>query len=587
MIRHIRQLIQWAPEFKGRFYMAGCCKILEAVFMGAPYGFVFLTLNDLLNDTLDSKKVVMYTSGMAGCFLLQCFFAYLFNRIIFPVAGGVGEKLRLMAGEHMRKLSMGYFNTGATGALHTLLVDEMLAIQLVIYRAFPDYLTGVAFLTLTPLILCFFDWRLAIVTVAVFPVALPFYIWGKALFEKHMAKRSASLVKINSDIIEYAQGIEVLKAFQQAGKQYKKLNDNFEEFKNVSIRLVLTGDVPITLAWMVLDLGICLILWAAVFFLFQGSISITLFLMFLIISLRIYEPVKSLFPAQAFIKLADPAMIKLKALFETLPLADRIDGSPLASFDLAFENVDFSYGDEKVLDHVSFTIPEKTITALVGPSGSGKTTITRLIARFWDTDSGQVKMGGRNVRDISVNTLLSNISMVFQDVYLFNDTIYQNIAYGSNNADREKIIAASKTAQCHDFITELPDGYDTMVGEGGATLSGGEKQRISIARAILKDAPIILLDEATASVDSQNETQIQNAINALVASKTLVIIAHRLSTITAADQIVVLNEKGRVAETGRHGDLVKSGGLYARLWKGRIQAQKWRIHPDADNGLND
>ena len=213
----------------------------------------------------------------------------------------------------------------------------------------------------------------------------------------------------------------------------------------------------------------------------------------------------------------------------------------------------------------------------MGPSGSGKTTITRLIARFWDVDSGSVKIGGRNIRDMQIDTVLSQLSMVFQDVYLFNDTIYQNIAYGSKNASRDQVIAAAKTAQCHDFISGLEHGYDTMVWEGGATLSGGERQRISIARAILKDAPVILLDEATASVDPENEALIQRAINALVASKTLVIIAHRLSTITSADQIVVLNESGRLEEIGGHETLLPNNGLYALLWQSRIQAKQWRI----------
>ncbi|MBW1926920.1 MAG: ATP-binding cassette domain-containing protein, partial [Deltaproteobacteria bacterium] len=220
---------------------------------------------------------------------------------------------------------------------------------------------------------------------------------------------------------------------------------------------------------------------------------------------------------------------------------------------------------------------EKTITALVGPSGSGKTTITRLIARFWDVDSGEIKVGNYNIKDMKTDLLLSRMSMVFQDVYLFNDTIYQNIAYGSKTATKDQIIEAAKTARCHDFITRLPHGYDTMVGEGGAMLSGGEKQRISIARAILKDAPIILLDEATASVDPENEHLIQDAINALVESKTLIIIAHRLSTITSADQIIVLNSEGKVEELGKHEDLLKAGGLYSRLWESRVQAKSWKV----------
>lgn len=577
MIKLIRQLLQWAPELKGKFFLAALYKVIEAIFMGAPYAFIFLTLNDLLAGSLSIKKVALYTCGMAVCFLFQGIFSFLFMRTIWPTANYMVKKLRIMVGEHLRKLSMGYFSKKTTGSLHTLVVDEMLAIQMAVYQAFPDFIVAFTFVVLPPVILLFIDWRLTLVTVVVFPAALPIYLWNRNVFTKGLSKRSDSLAELNSEIIEYVQGIEVLKAFKQTGKQSKKFNKILQEFRGINISLILKGDVPITLAWIVLDLGICLILLFATFFLFNGTISLTIFLIFLIMGLRIYEPIKRLFPAVAFLKLAEPAVYKIKELLDTDPLPQPENGQATKSLDVQFSNVSFSYEKQRVLEDVSFTIPEKTITALVGPSGSGKTTITRLIARFWDVDSGEVKVGGHNIKDMGIDTLLSHVSMVFQDVYLFNDTIYQNIAYGSKNGNKEKIIEASKTAQCHDFISELPNGYDTMVGESGATLSGGEKQRISIARAILKDAPIILLDEATASVDPENEYLIQSAINALVASKTLIIIAHRLSTIVAADQIIVLNEHGQMEEIGRHEELLKNKGTYARLWQSRVHAKKWRI----------
>lgn len=577
MIKLIRQLLQWAPELKGKFFTAALYKVLEAVFMGAPFGFVFLTLNDLLAGSLNINKVLLYAGAMAVCFLLQGVFAYLFSRTIWPTANYTVKKLRLMVGEHLRRLSMGYFSNRTTGVLHTLMVDEMVAIQTAIYRAYPDFIVAFTFATLTPLVLLFFDWRLTLATVAVFPAAALIYLWNKAIFSHHMQKRSDSLARVNSELIEYVQGIEVLKSFKHTGRRFKNLDEVLREFRRVNIRLVLEGDVPLVVGFIVLELGIILILFAATFYLFEGSVSLTLFLMFLIMGLRIYEPIKQLFPGLAIYKMADTAVGKIRRLMDTDPLPEPPEAKKPATFDIVFENVSFSYEDEKVLNNLSFTIPEKTITALVGPSGSGKTTITRLIARFWDVDSGEVKLGGRNIRDMRIDGLLSQLSMVFQDVYLFNDTIYQNIAYGSKNASRDQVIAAAKTAQCHDFISGLEQGYDTMVGEGGATLSGGERQRISIARAILKDAPIILLDEATASVDPENEALIQRAINALVASKTLVIIAHRLSTITSADQIVVLNESGRLEEIGDHETLLANNGLYARLWQSRIQAKQWRI----------
>lgn len=577
MIRYMRQLLKWAPELKRKFLLAALYKIFETLCMGAPYAFIFLTLDDLLARSLSIRKVVWYTGGMALCFLSQGVFSYLFTRTIWPTANDMVKKLRLMVGEHLRRLSMGYFSEKSTGSLHTLLVDEMLAIQMSIYQAFPDIIVALTFVTIVPIFLLFVDWRLTLVTVAVFPVGVPFYFWVRDVFSKGLSQRSDGLSNVNTEIIEYVQGIEVLKAFKQTDRQFDKFNNTLQHFRETNIRVVLKGDVPMTLARTILDLGLSLILVFATCFLFSGTISLTVFLIFPIIGLRIYEPVKQLFPAVALRKLAEPALYKIKELLETDPLPQPENGHVPGACDVRFENVSFSYEDKKVLTNISFTIPEKTITALVGPSGSGKTTITRLIARFWDVDSGQVKMGGRNIREMKIDDLLSRVSMVFQDVYLFNDTIYQNIAYGSKNAKKEKIIEAAKIARCHDFISALPNDYDTLVGEGGATLSGGERQRISIARAILKDAPVILLDEATASVDPENEFLIQSAINGLVASKTLIIIAHRLSTITSADQIIVLNEKGRIEEIGKHKELLENRGLYARLWRGRVHATKWRI----------
>ena len=577
MINFMRQLLQWVPELKGKFFLAALFKVFEAIFMGAPYAFIFLTLNGLLAESLSVKKVALYTCGMAFCFLLQGICNYLFTRTVWPTANHMIKKLRIMIGEHLRRLSMGYFSEKTTGSLHTLVVDEMLAIQTAIYQAFPDVIVAFTFVVLAPVFLLFIDWRLALITVVVFPVAVPFYLWSKILFTKDLSKRSDSLAELNSEVIEYVQGIEVLKAFKQRGKQFEKFNRILQEFRDINIRVILKGGVPIKIAWIVLDMGLCLILLFATFFLFNDTISLTVFLIFLIMGLRIYEPVKRLFLAVAFLKLAEPAVYKIKELLDTDPLPQPENGQATKSLDVQFSNVSFSYEKQQVLEDVSFTIPEKTITALVGPSGSGKTTITRLIARFWDVDSGEVRLGGHNIRDMKIDALLSRVSVVFQDVYLFNDTIYQNIAYGSKTATRNKIIDAAKIAQCHDFIAGLPHGYDTMVGEGGATLSGGEKQRISIARAILKDAPIILLDEATASVDPENEYLIQSAINSLVESKTLIIIAHRLSTITSADQIIVLNDHGQMEEVGKHEELLKNKGLYTRMWHSRVQAKKWHI----------
>ena len=583
MIKMIRQLLQWAPELKGKFFLAALFKVIETIFMGAPYVFIFLTLNDILSGSLNTKKVVLYTSGMAFCFLFQGIFSYFFSRTVWPAANYMVRKLRILVGEHLRKLSMGYFSEKTTGSLHTLVADEMALIQAIIYRAFPDFIVAVTFTALTPLFLLFIDWRLTLVTVAPLPAAALFLLWQKNVLAKGLRKRSDSLAVLNSEMIEYVQGMEVLKAFRQTGKQFTKFNTTLKKFRDLNIHVTIKTQIPVIFAKVTIDLGFGLILLFATFFLLGGTITLTVFLIFLIMDLRIYEPIKLLVSYIGFLKLAEPAIYKIKDILDTNPLPQPDNGATPNIFDVKFKNVTFSYDKTPVLENVSFTIPEKTITALVGPSGSGKTTITRLIARFWDVDSGEVKVGGCNIRDMKTEALLSLVSMVFQDVYLFNDTIYQNIAYGSRDAIKEKIIEAAKTAQCHDFISKLPNGYNTMVGEGGATLSGGEKQRISIARAILKDAPIILLDEATASVDPENEYLIQSAINSLVKSKTLIIIAHRLPTIVAADQIIVLNDHGQVEESGKHKELLKNKGLYARLWQSRVQVKKWSIGTNGDD----
>ena len=577
MVKLMHQLLQWAPELKGKFFLAAVFKVIETMFMGAPYVFILLTLNDLLAGSLSTKRVVFYTSGMAFCFLFQGIFFYLFARTVWPTANYMVKKLRILIGEHLRKLSMGYFSEKTTGSLNTLMADEMQSIQMIIYQAFPDFIVAVTFATLTPLFLLFIDWRLTLVTMAVIPAAAPFYLWQKNVLARGLRKRSDSLAVVNSEVIEYVQGMEVLKAFKQTGKQFKKFNEILKKFRDLNIRVTMKGELPMTLTQVVIDLGMCLILLFATFFLLGGTTSLTVFLIFLIMGLRIYEPIKLLIPSTGLLKMAEPAIYKIKDILDTKPLPQPGNGQIPKVFGVQFANVTFSYNKTPVLKNIDFTIPEKTITALVGPSGSGKTTITKLIARFWDVDSGEVRVGGHDIRDMKIDDLLSQVSMVFQDVYLFNDTIYQNIAYGSKTATREKIIDAAKMAQCHDFIAGLPHGYDTMVGEGGATLSGGEKQRVSIARAILKDAPIILLDEATASIDPENEHRIQDAINALVESKTLVIIAHRLSTIKSADQIIVLNSEGKVEEVGKHTELLKAGRLYRRLWESRQQARSWKV----------
>lgn len=578
MIKLVKELFRLVPELKGRLYLSAFLKVIETIFAGAPYGFLFITLNDLLAGSLTKQKVMAYSFGVAACFLCQGIFFYLFSRVAYPTGTLLAERIRILVGEHLRKLSMGYLTGRTTGDFNSLVADELMLVAHIPTMSFPQFVTAITFPTVVSIFLLFIDWRLTIVTVAVIPLSAFFFVWSQRVLARGVKKRSDSLVKISSAIIEYVQGMEVVKAFKQTGKQFKSFDTTLKRFKSDNLRLAIEAVPPMAMFKATLDFGLSFILLAGAYLLFGRSITLTTFLIFLILGLRLYDPVKGLVVGYEILRVSEIPICKIRALLDTPPPDQPKTGGAIPDgFDVEFRDVSFAYEKTFVLKDVSFTIPEKSITALVGPSGSGKTTITSLIARFWDVDAGEVRIGGHNIKKMKIDILLSQISMVFQDVYLFNDTIYNNIAYGSKTATREQVMEAAGMAHCHDFITALPDGYDTMVGEGGSTLSGGEKQRVSIARAILKDAPIILLDEATASVDPENEQLIQNAINALVKSRTLIIIAHRLSTITSADQIIVLNDHGQIEEMGKHEELLHAKGLYKKFWESRQQARGWKV----------
>lgn len=382
---------------------------------------------------------------------------------------------------------------------------------------------------------------------------------------------------VASGILEYVGGIQTLRAFNLAGQHFQNLKKSFDQERKAAIGMETGAAAPVSmLGRSILSCGIGLVILVGSVLLIRGELTPFYYIAFLILALTVYEPVLTLFTFIADFSRTRRSGERIKALFDEKPLPEPLDSQTPCGTEIVFDHVSFGYGTTEVLHDISLQFPARSVTALVGPSGSGKSTITRLAARFWDVNSGAVRLGGVDVRDMKSDEVLSRISVVFQDVYLFHDTIEENIRMGKPDATREEIIAAAKAAACHDFIMALPNGYQTMVGEGGSTLSGGEKQRISIARALLKDAPIVLLDEATASLDPENEVLIQQAISALVVEKSVIVIAHRLQSIMSADKIVVLDE-GRVAEQGTHEELLKRNGIYARLWAEQSQAGNWRL----------
>lgn len=483
---------------------------------------------------------------------------------------------RIFIGDRLKRVPMGYMNENSlgeiTGVTTTVLDDVENTAPVVLVNILSGFINALVF---TILVLNF-DWRIGLIVVA----GTILYLMITSSMEKKSGllapKRQESEAKMVAAILEQLQGMSVIKSFNLTGKGDKKTREALEYNKksNLAIEKLFT---PYNIAQgLVLRVSSVGMMFAAVSFYLNGTMELCDALMIVIISFMIFSE----------IQLAGDGMGILRVAGSSIDHANRMDMIPQMDSNgkeiqnrnhgITFEDVHFSYENKEILHGISFTLPERTTTAVIGPSGSGKTTLCNLIARFWDTDSGSVKIGGRDVKEYTLESLMSQISMVFQSVYLFADTIENNIKFGKPDATHEEVVEAAKKACCHDFIQALPDGYNTVIGEGGASLSGGEKQRISIARAMLKDAPIVIFDEATANVDPENEDRLQRAIEELTRNKTIIMIAHRLKTVRNADQILVL-EEGNIVQQGRHGELIEQEGIYKDFVLGRKEAIGWKL----------
>ena len=477
--------------------------------------------------------------------------------------------------EHMRQLPMSFFNARDLSELSSNIMGDCTNLEEAMSNIIPQMIADIITAIIICAFLAFFDWRMALAIFIMLPISALILILSQKLQERLFSHHVNAKLNAEKQTQEYLDGIKVIRACGLGGEKFTVLDDAFTELRRLAIKVELGSGAVIALSTMLLRCGIGIAVFVGTSLLVSGQIDFLTLLMFLLISSRIYGPILTtltMLPDLLYLKVATG---RLRTLMESEPMSGRCD-TPVPTSEIAFENVSFSYGKEKVLNGVSFVAAEGHVTALVGPSGSGKSTISRLAARFWDADSGIVKVGGIDVKTLEPEYLMHKFSFVFQDVTLFNDTVENNIRIGRPNASDEEIRDAAKAACCDEFIEKLPDGYKTMLGENGATLSGGERQRISIARALLKDAPIIILDEATASLDPENEVSVQQAINRLVAGKTVLVIAHRLRTIAGADRIVVL-ENGRVVEQGTHQELLNRHGLYERLFSIQADNAEWRL----------
>ncbi|MDO4281877.1 MAG: ABC transporter ATP-binding protein [Peptococcaceae bacterium] len=481
---------------------------------------------------------------------------------------------RLRIAEHLRKLPMSFFNTKDLSALTTNMMADCSSMESLLSSTIPPLIANGITVTLTCILLAFFDWRLALCVFVTVPLAF-LIIWlsrkrQKKLFETQVDAKLAAADQVQ----EYLEGMKIIKSCGLAGARFSALNEALLAMKRIAVKVEMAVGVFMSSASMVLQAGIGLTIFVGAWLLTRGQIALLPLLMFLLMVTRIYGPILAILANLSALLNLNVVTSRLRTLLTTPVMAG--DGQALASCDIVMDHVTFAYNQEAVIKDFSCTIPEGSVTALVGPSGSGKSTISKLIARFWDVQQGQITVGGRDIKTMAPESLMRYMSFVFQDVTLFNDTVMNNIRIGNPAATDAQVMAAAKAAYCDEFVQQLPEGYETILGENGSTLSGGERQRLSIARALLKNAPIILLDEATASLDPENEVLVQKAIATLVAGKTVIIIAHRLRTVASADQILVLDD-GKLVEQGTHDDLMAANGLYHKLYQIQQESLGWAV----------
>jgi len=483
---------------------------------------------------------------------------------------------RMEIAEHLRYLPMGYFNRNSLGRITNITTNTMEGLSDVAARVVMMTTQGILTTAVITIMIFCFDWRIGIILligVAVFGV---FNTLMQMSAKRAAPRKAVADEALVSAVIEYVQGIAEVKNFNLSGNEAKKLNkaisekckgDTFLEYSVIPFMMLQN------IMTKLLGIAMCV---ASVKFYFDGTMELLYTVMMTVSSFLVYESLELMGNFSALLRIIDIAVTQAQSVLDE-PAMD-ISGEEIVpkNYDIELKNVGFAYESRQIIDDVSLRIPEKTTTAIVGPSGGGKTTLTSLIARFWDVQEGSVTLGGRNVKEYSFDALMKNFSFVFQRVYLFEDTIANNIRFGEPDASMERVMEAAKKARCHDFIMSLPNGYETVIGEGGASLSGGEKQRISIARAILKDSPVIILDEATANVDPENEAELVKAVEELTKNKTIIMIAHRLKTVRNADQILVVDQ-GRIVQQGTHESLMKEDGIYRRFVSERSEAASWKI----------
>ena len=603
MLKILHRIVCMTGKYRSRIRASYITSFIKGIMMKAPLIFSFIAISLFMKGQMQEKICLYLGIGLALCIAVEAVFEHITNVLQSATGYEVFADMRMRLGDHLRKLPMGYFTEGNMGKISTVLCTDMVFIEECCMTVLSELVTFMISQGLMTLMMFAMDIRLGI---AALTVIIAFVIVGNCMMKTtlaHSKTKQEGSESLTEEVLDFAEGIGIIKSFNMLGEKSKSLSAEFEKSCKESIDFEKSYGPWARALYLTYGIGTSFMLAVAGLLYAKGEmapdymVGMVLFLFDLFISIESYygqitrltvtaaslDRIDEVFQAEELKDVSDQEFSESTKETEEDSAAiampknadkTRKDFADTVFFEntkeaqndsvVEYSDVSFGYTGKNVLNHISFSMKKGEMTALVGPSGSGKSTIASLLARFWDIKEGTIKLNGKDIKNISLGRLMDQISMVFQRVYLFKDTIYNNIAMGRPSATREEVIEAAKKARCYDLIRSLPEGFDTVIGEGGASLSGGEKQRISIARCILKDSPIVILDEATASVDADNERAIQEAISELCKNKTLLVIAHRLKTIKDADQILVVSD-GKIIERGNHDKLMKEDGIYARM----------------------
>ena len=576
MYSTIKKIFMFCDDLQSDLKKSLFYSLFNGIFASFQFMALYYTVLSISTNTINSKNIIFVFTIMFISIIGRIFASNQSMNLQTKVGYGMVSKKRIQIGNRLRYMPLGFFNktnTGKlTGILTTTLSDVESSAPIVLVNVVGGFINSIILV----IWLLIFKWQLGLVALCGISIFLVVTQIATNQSTKRAYKRQNTQRVLIESVIEFIKGMSVVKSYGMENEGEKSIHEVIKESNENNLKLVQSLVPFVAMQGFVIGVVTVLMILMSIYLYLNQNLLLAHCILFIIYSFLMFQGIAS----------AGSQVTMLQMLAASIDTTNEVDRMPIMdentkditpkSHDIKFDNVSFSYDQRKILDHISFTIPQKTTTAIIGPSGSGKSTICNLIARFWDVSEGKITIGDIDIREYSLDSLMKNISMVFQNVYLFEDTIENNIKFGSPNATKQDMILAAKKACCHDFIMALPDGYNTLIGEGGATLSGGQKQRISIARAMLKDAPIVILDEATSSVDPENELELISAINELTHNKTIIMIAHKLQTVKKADQILVINNKN-IEQIGTHEMLILQDGIYRNFYNQREKALGWKL----------